>query len=75
MDPLRFIIAAEEAPELMTVDEYVQGMAGLIRSGIIHTLQGSWQRSAQAMIDTGVLDHAGTIDQDALDELMVTHGD
>lgn len=71
-DPLHFIIAAEEAPELMEVSEYVEGMAGLIRSGVIYSLQGSWQRAAQAMIDTGVLDHAGNIDQDALDALMET---
>ena len=72
MDPLRFIIAAEEAPELMTVDEYVAGMAGLIRTGIVWQLQGSWQRAAQSMIDTGVLDMQGNVDQDALDALMET---
>lgn len=70
MDPLRFIIAAEEAPELMTVDEYVEGMAGLVRTGIVWNLQGSWQRSAAALIETGVLDAEGNIDRDALDAVM-----
>lgn len=70
MDPLRFIIAAEEAPELMTVDEYIEGMAGLIRTGIINGLQGSWQRSAARLIEQGVVDLEGNIDRDALDALM-----
>jgi hypothetical protein len=54
-DPLAFIMAAEEAPELMEADEYAEGMVGLINSRIIHSLQGSWQRAAQSMIESGVI--------------------
>lgn len=73
-DPLRFIIAAEEAPELMDASEYAEGVAGLIQSGIINHLQGSWQRTAMSMIEAGVfsrdLDGKINVDYERLEEVM-----
>jgi hypothetical protein len=69
-DPLAFIIAAEEAPGLMEADEYVEGVAGLIRSGIINSLQGSWQRTAINLIRAGVIAPDGQVNYDELERVL-----
>lgn len=71
-DPLAFIMAAEEAPGLMEASEYAEGMVGLIRSGIINSLQGSWQRTALSMVKSGIItqvDGQWAVDHDALERL------
>lgn len=66
MTQFEFIIAVEQE-QPMTPEQHVEGMAGLIRTNMIRHLQGSWQRSAQSLVDAGIVDQYGNIDQDALD--------
>jgi hypothetical protein len=54
-----------EADEL-EIDEIVELFATLIRSGMAWTLQGSYGRTAQALIDQGVVSPEG----DVLTELI-----
>ncbi len=48
-----FIMAMEGCGGDLSAEEIVDGYQRLIDSGIIFSLQGSWQRAAQAMIDAG----------------------
>jgi hypothetical protein len=68
-DSLAFIMAAEEAPGLMDAEEYAEGMVGLIRSNLIHSLQGSWQRIALSMVESGVITRVDGVWQVNHDEL------
>lgn len=72
MDQLAFIMAVESDPESLTTEEYVEGMAGMIRTNIAFNLQGSWGRAAMALIEGGIVDRRGNVNQDALDALMET---
>jgi hypothetical protein len=69
-DPLAFIMAAEDAPGLMPADEYVEGVAGLVKSGIINSLQGSWQRTAINLIRAGVITPDGQVNHDELERVL-----
>ncbi len=51
-DALAFIMAVEEEGP-MSYGEYVDGMQKLIDSGMVWSLQGTWQRAAQALIAAG----------------------
>ena len=51
-DVVGFIMAAEQG-EIDDRDEYVAGMQELIDRGVIFGLQGSWQRAAAALIESG----------------------
>ena len=50
-DVVGFIIEAESGE--LEREDFAAGVQHLIDSGIIFQLQGSWQRTAQAMIDAG----------------------
>jgi hypothetical protein len=52
-DALAFIMAMEGDTDDLEHDYVVSGYQNLIDSGIIFSLQGSWQRAAQRMIDAG----------------------
>ncbi|MGM9381087.1 DUF7417 domain-containing protein [Streptomyces antibioticus] len=54
-----------EADEL-EIDEVVELFATLIRSGMAWTLQGSYGRTAQALIDEGIVSPGGEV----LEELI-----
>jgi hypothetical protein len=70
MDQLAFIMAVEEDPSQLSIEEYVEGMAGMIRTNIAFNLQGSWGRAAMHLIEGGIIDRDGNINQDALDAVM-----
>lgn len=67
MEHIDKIIAYEQG-ELGT-QEAVELFAELIKSGQAWQLQGCYGRQAKNFIDEGILDHAGTINQDRLDEV------
>lgn len=50
---MEFIMAMEGCGGELSADDIVYGYQQLIDSCIIFSLQGSWQRAAQAMIDAG----------------------
>jgi hypothetical protein len=58
---LEFIMAVEDDPDSLSIEEYVDGMAGLIRSNIIHSLQGSWQRAANTLVEADIIDQYGNV--------------
>jgi hypothetical protein len=58
---LAFIMAVEEDPSSLSMEEYIDGMAEMVRTNIAFTLQGSWGRAAQALIDGGILDVRGNV--------------
>lgn len=62
MELLNFIIAAEEGD--VTPEEYLEGMAELIATGLVWELQGSWQRAAATLIEQGIIDCSGNILQE-----------
>jgi hypothetical protein len=72
MDPLRFLIDVEEASGVMDASEYAEGYAGLIRSRIIHGLQGFHQRAAARLVESGIIvsvDGEIKVDHDRLEEM------
>lgn len=72
-DPLQFIMDVESGAGQMDATEYAEGMVGLIRSGIINGLQGSWQRAAMHLVESGIITKdADTwiVDHDALDRAL-----
>jgi len=72
MTDVNKIIAYEEG-ELGT-QETVELFAELIKSGQAWRLQGHYGRQAKNFIDEGIIDHAGTINQERLDEVMDSYG-
>jgi hypothetical protein len=52
-DAVGFIMSMEGCGGELSAEEIVDGYQHLIDSGMIFSLQGSWQRAAQAMIDAG----------------------
>lgn len=73
MDPLRFLIDVEEASGVMDASEYAEGYAGLIRSRIINNLQGSHQRAAKQLVESGIIvivDGKVAVDNDRLEEML-----
>lgn len=73
MDPLRFIIDVEEASGVMDASEYAEGYAGLIRSRIINNLQGSHQRAAMQLVESGIIvlaDGGVMVNHDRLEEIL-----
>lgn len=61
MSDLEFIMTVESDLDSLTIEEYVDGMAGLVRSHIAFNLQGSWQRAAVALIEAGIIDRDGNV--------------
>lgn len=70
MSQLEFIMAVEQDPSQLSIEEYVEGMAGMIRTNIAFNLQGSWGRAAMALIEGGIVDRRGNVNNDALEVLM-----
>ena len=62
-------IIAYEGGDLDTRDT-VKLFAGLIKSGDAWTLQGSYGRTAKAMIEAGVISEAGEIDDQVLMDMI-----
>jgi DNA primase len=60
MNDLNFIMRLE-GDELTSAEEYIDGMAGLIKTGMIRELQGSYQRAAQSLIDQGFITPQGAV--------------
>ncbi|MFJ3775251.1 hypothetical protein ACIPX0_26510 [Streptomyces sp. NPDC090075] len=60
MKDITLDLIAFEADEL-EIDEIVDLFATLIRSGMAWTLQGSYGRTAQALIDQGVISPMGHV--------------
>jgi hypothetical protein len=59
-----FIIRAESAledEEQLSAEEWVDGVAELVKSGVIVHLQGSWQRCAAKLIELGYIDAQGNV--------------
>lgn len=63
---LDYIIAFEEGDA--SADDVLTLFAYLVRTGMAWTLQGTYGRTAQALIDGGYLDTGGNILQDLPDE-------
>lgn len=59
-DSLAFIMAVEGGT-LESAEQYVDGMAEMIRSGLAWSLQGSWQRAAASMIERGYVSQDGNV--------------
>jgi len=62
-------IVAWESGQLGT-EETVEMFAKLVRSGDAWTLQGTYGRTAARMIEDGVINRAGEIDYDRLQEIV-----
>ncbi|ATI18932.1 hypothetical protein SEA_ANIMUS_68 [Streptomyces phage Animus] len=60
MKDLAIDLMSFEADEL-EIDEVVDLFATLIRSGMAWTLQGSYGRTAQALIDEGIVSPGGDV--------------
>lgn len=60
MKDIAFDLIAFEADEL-EIDEIVELFATLIKSGMAWTLQGSYGRTAQELIDQGVISPNGEV--------------
>jgi hypothetical protein len=65
---LDFIMDAEQGN--LKAEAMVRGTAALVADGTIWHLQGCWQRSARAMIDTGLISETGDVDEDALAQAL-----
>lgn len=52
---------AAESGEIETAEEYIDGMAAMIESGVVWHLQGSWQRAAISVIEAGYVDREGNV--------------
>lgn len=61
MSALDFIIAVETDLASLSTEEFMDGMAELIRTGTVFHLQGSWQRAAFSLIDQGFIDRDGAV--------------
>lgn len=61
MDLLTFIMAVEDDPRSLTIEEYVDGMAEMVRTNVWRNLQGSWQRAAYALMEGGIIDTEGNV--------------
>jgi len=63
-------IIAYESGELSD-EETVELFSMLVKSGMAWSLQGSYGRTAQGLIDAGFLDETGEIDYDRVTELIM----
>jgi hypothetical protein len=61
MDTLTFIMTVESDLDSLTVEEYVDGMAEMVKSNMAWNLQGSWGRAAMALIDGGIVNDRGEV--------------
>jgi hypothetical protein len=58
-DAVSFIMELEMGQ--LDQDEMISGMAELIRSGVVWSLQGAYGRSARALIDRGFITERGEV--------------
>lgn len=61
MDMLTFIMTVESDLDSLTIEEYVDGMAEMVRTNLWRNLQGSWQRAAYALMEGGIIDPEGNV--------------
>lgn len=61
MDTLSFIMALEGGDEELTIEQYVDGMAELVRTGAAWSLQGSYGRAAALLIESGYVSPDGEV--------------
>ncbi len=52
------------------VVETIRFFSELVKNGMAWSLQGHYGRTAQALIDRGILDQSGDINNEVLDELL-----
>jgi hypothetical protein len=64
------IIAYEDGQ--MTDEQVVGLFSDLVKNGMAWTLQGTYGRMASTLIDRGILDEHGNIDQETLDECLAS---
>ncbi len=66
---LDFIMRFEDgSAEPLTLPELVEGFAQLIRSGHAWTLQGTYGRTAAALIENGLVDREGNVDHERVEQ-------
>jgi hypothetical protein len=58
-----------------TIRETVEMFAEMVKDGSVWQLQGLYGRTAKNLIDGGILDHAGNINLERLEEVLETHGE
>jgi hypothetical protein len=58
-----------------TIRETVEMFAEMVKDGSAWQLQGCYGRTAKNFIDEGILDHAGNINLERLEEVLETHGE
>jgi hypothetical protein len=61
MDLLNFIMQVEQDPSELTIEEYVDGIAYMVKHNIVQQLQGSWQRAAWPLIEAGIINKWGDV--------------
>jgi len=61
-------LMAYESGEMDT-EQVADMFSRLIKSGLIHQLQGSYGRTASQLLDAGILDRQGNVDYDAIADL------
>lgn len=59
MSTFEFICAYESGE--FTDQECIEGFAQLVKSGLAWSLQGSYGRTAVALIEAGLIDRAGNV--------------
>lgn len=57
--------------ECDSFQDYIEAIAQLIKDGSAWTLQGFFGRTCQSWIDAKLVDNAGNLDQDAIDEYVM----
>lgn len=59
MNHLDFIMAAESGE--LEAEEYLDGLAEMIKDGTVWQLQGSWQRAAYYAVEMGFISPEGDV--------------
>jgi hypothetical protein len=54
----------------MSAQDTVEFFSHLVKSGMAWSLQGRYGRQAAALIERGILDEQGNIDQERLDQIL-----
>lgn len=61
MSDLEFIMTVESDLDSLTIEEYAEGCAALLATGMVWQLQGSWQRAVLGLYDAGIIDGEGNV--------------
>lgn len=65
---LQHLIAYESGA--LSYQKQIELLADLTRTGIVHELQGHYERTAQDMIEQQLFDYQGTLNQDNIDAFL-----